>query len=87
MSRNIIINFLFQFTISFLDECDRIKSLMHLHSFTYDFHLRTIHTYVAGGSSPRVCNDYHLTKFLDDFTKYYPKTPNFARNVVCAGNK
>lgn len=58
---------------------------MHLHSFTYDFHLRTIHTYVASTSGPRVCSDYHLTKFLDDFTKYYPKTPNFARNVVCAG--
>lgn len=75
-----------QFTVSFLDECDKIKSLMHLHSFTYDFHLRTIHSYVADNTGPKVCNDYHLTKFLDDFTKYYPKTPNFARNVVCAGS-
>lgn len=74
-----------QFTLSFLDECDKIKSLMHLHSFTYDFHLRTIHSYVADNIGPKVCNDYHLTKFLDDFTKYYPKTPNFARNVVSAG--
>lgn len=74
-----------QFTLSFLDECDKIKSLMHLHSFTYDFHLRTIHSYVADNLGPKVCSDFHLTKFLDDFTKYYPKTPNFARNVVCAG--
>jgi hypothetical protein len=29
---------------------------------------------------------YHLTHFLDDFLKYYSKAPNFARNLVHAGN-
>ena len=35
------------FVSSFIDECDRIKVLIHLHSFTYDYHLRTIQTHLA----------------------------------------
>ncbi|KAK4871539.1 hypothetical protein RN001_015663 [Aquatica leii] len=72
-----------QFTLNFLDESDKIKMVMHLHSFTYDFHLRCIRNYVGGSSSgEKVCEGYHLTHFLDDFMKYYNKAPNFARNLV-----
>lgn len=59
---------------------------MHLHSFTYDFHLRCIHNYISNASSGgKVCEGYHLTHFLDDFMKYYNKAPNFARNLVHEG--
>lgn len=69
-----------------MDECDRIKVAMHLHSFTYDFHLRCIHNYVSSSSSAgKVCDGYNLTQFLDDFLKYYNKAPNFARNLVHEG--
>ncbi|CAH1153732.1 unnamed protein product [Phaedon cochleariae] len=72
-----------RFTLSFLDECDRVKTLMHLHSFTYDYHLRCIYNYVSGSSSVnRVCERYNVHQFLDDFLKYYNKAPNFARNLV-----
>ncbi|PSN35424.1 hypothetical protein C0J52_13195, partial [Blattella germanica] len=69
------------FTLGFLDECDKIKILMHLHSFTYDYHLRSIHGYVSGHKA-LLKQGYHLTHFLDDFLKYYSKAPNFARNLV-----
>ncbi|XP_049806805.1 KICSTOR complex protein SZT2-like [Schistocerca nitens] len=72
-----------QFTLSFLDECDKIKILMHLHSFTYDYHLRSIAGYVSGRQA-LLRQGYHLTHFLEDFMKYYSKAPNFARNLVYA---
>uniref|UniRef100_A0A6P7GKT9 KICSTOR complex protein SZT2-like n=1 Tax=Diabrotica virgifera virgifera TaxID=50390 RepID=A0A6P7GKT9_DIAVI len=72
-----------RFTLSFLDECDRVKILMHLHSFTYDYHLRCIYNYISGNPGVnKVCDRYNVHQFLDDFLKYYNKAPNFARNLV-----
>nr|CAH7745695.1 unnamed protein product [Callosobruchus chinensis] len=74
-----------RFTLSFVDECDRVKVLMHLHSFTYDYHLRSIYNYISGSHTVnRVCEKYNVHQFLDDFMKYYNKAPNFARNLVHA---
>lgn len=71
-----------QFMLSFVDACDKIKISMHLHSFTYDFHLRCIHSYIAGTGPWLVQQGYHLIHFLDDFNKYYSKAPNYARNLI-----
>lgn len=70
-----------------MDECDRIKVLMHVHSFAYDFHLRSVHSYVSNdlAEEAKLCDGYHLTNFLDDFMKYYSKGPNYARNLVFSG--
>lgn len=68
-----------------MDSCDKIKVNMHLHSFTYDFHLRCIHSYIAGTGQWSLQHGYHLTHFLDDFTKYYSKAPNYARNLAYSG--
>ncbi|XP_075219216.1 KICSTOR complex protein SZT2-like isoform X2 [Lycorma delicatula] len=73
-----------QFTLSFLDECDRVKVLMHLHSFTYDYHLRCLHWFISDQQA-LLRPGYHLTSFLDDFLKYYSKAPNYARSLVHAG--
>ncbi|XP_008200755.1 KICSTOR complex protein SZT2 isoform X3 [Tribolium castaneum] len=74
-----------RFTLCFLDECDRVKILMHLHSFTYDYHLRCIYNYISNNSGVnKVCDRYNATKFFDDFMKYYTKAPNFARNLIHA---
>ncbi|XP_023223130.1 KICSTOR complex protein SZT2-like [Centruroides sculpturatus] len=70
-----------QFTTAFVDELDRIKIVMHLHSFTFDYHLRTIYSYISG-QHLIFHNGYHLTSFLDDFMKYYQKSPSCARNVI-----
>lgn len=74
-----------QFMLSFVDACEKIKINMHLHSFTYDFHLRCIHSYITGIGQWSLQQGYHLTHFLDDFIKYYSKAPNFARNLVYSG--
>ncbi|XP_054706833.1 LOW QUALITY PROTEIN: KICSTOR complex protein SZT2-like [Uloborus diversus] len=73
-----------QFAAAFLDELDKVKLLMHLHSFTYDYHLRTIHSYISGRQLI-FRHGYHLTSFLDDFIKYYQKVPTGARNLLYAG--
>ncbi|XP_057320134.1 KICSTOR complex protein SZT2-like [Microplitis mediator] len=71
-----------QFILSFVDTCEKVKINMHLHSFTYDFHLRCIHSYISGIGQWSLVQGYHITHFLDDFIKYYSKAPNFARNLV-----
>ncbi|RZF32788.1 hypothetical protein LSTR_LSTR011434 [Laodelphax striatellus] len=70
-----------QFIMSFLDECDRVKILMHLHSFTYDYHLRCLHWFISN-KQVLLRPGYHITSFLDDFIKYYTKAPNYARSLV-----
>ncbi|KAL0121707.1 hypothetical protein PUN28_006892 [Cardiocondyla obscurior] len=71
-----------QFVLSFVDVCDKIQINMHLHSFTYDFHLRCIHSYIAGTGLWSLHQGYHLAHFMDDFIKYYSKAPNYARNLI-----
>ncbi|XP_018404829.1 PREDICTED: protein SZT2-like [Cyphomyrmex costatus] len=71
-----------QFVLSFVDVCDKVQINMHLHSFTYDFHLRCIHSYIAGTGLWSLQQGYHLTHFMDDFIKYYSKAPNYARNLI-----
>jgi len=72
--------------LSFLDECDAVKFFMHLHSFTYDFHLRCICNYIKENKKSKLKSGYSVTNFLDDFQKYYNKAPNYARNLVYTGN-
>lgn len=69
----------------FLDELDSIKVTLHLHSFTYDYHLRSMYSYISRRQisfNP----GYHLISFADDFRKYYQKAPNYARNHVLSGD-
>ncbi|EEC00736.1 hypothetical protein IscW_ISCW001449 [Ixodes scapularis] len=74
-----------QVTSEFIEDMDKIRVNMHMHSFTYDYHLRTIHSYVSG-QQLLFKHGYHLTSFLDDFVKYYQKSPNYARNLIHAGS-
>ena len=55
-----------------------------MHSFTFDFHLRTIHQLVTG--KPTFHKGFNLVMFLDDFMMYYNKGPNFARNAIHSGS-
>ena len=73
------------FTTTFLEECDNIKILIHLHSFTYDYHLRTIAGYI-GDKPTQLRKGFHVVSFLEDFMKYYSKGPNFARNFIHTGS-
>lgn len=49
-----------------------LQVLLHLHSFTYDFHMRCLNSYVSGRQL-QLKPSFHLVSFLDDFTKYYSK--------------
>ncbi|XP_013407252.1 KICSTOR complex protein SZT2 isoform X2 [Lingula anatina] len=72
-----------QLTMHFLDECDKMKDLSHVHSFAYDFHLRCVQRYIEG--RPMLHDGYHLANFLADFIKCYPNPPSFSRNCVYEG--
>lgn len=37
-----------QLSMLFTEECDKVRDLMHVHSFSYDFHLRLVHQHVLG---------------------------------------
>ena len=71
---------------NFLKECDTIKVLIHLHSFTYDYHMRTISAYIGQRQPSVLRKGFHIVSFLEDFIKYYSKGPNFARNFVHTGS-
>ena len=58
--------------------------LIHLHSFCYDYHLRTIQCHIAQKHT-NLRSGFHIVSFLEDFMKYYSKGPNFARNLVQSG--
>ncbi|KAM6963146.1 KICSTOR complex protein SZT2 [Aplochiton taeniatus] len=68
----------------FTEECDKVRDLMHVHSFSYDFHLRVVHQYLLG-SHMTLRQGYQLTSFLDDFITQHPDIPKFGRNHVFQG--
>lgn len=69
----------------FTEECDKVRDLMHVHSFSYDFHLRVVHQYLIG-SHMTLRQGYQLTDFLDDFISHHPDIPKFGRNHVFQGD-
>nr|XP_033772051.1 KICSTOR complex protein SZT2 isoform X2 [Geotrypetes seraphini] len=73
-----------QLSMLFTEECDKVRDLMHVHSFSYDFHLRIVHQYLLG-SHMSLRQGYHLTSFLDDFIAQHPDIPKFGRNHVFQG--
>lgn len=74
----------FKLGMLFTDECDSFKDLIHLHSFSYDFHLRTVQEYL---SSPEMGFkiQYHITSFLSDFIKFFNPIPRFCSNLIHSG--
>ncbi|XP_071387127.1 KICSTOR complex protein SZT2 [Centroberyx affinis] len=69
----------------FTEECDKVRDLMHVHSFSYDFHLRVVHQYLVG-CHMTLRQGYQLTGFLDDFISHHPDIPKFGRNHVFQGS-
>uniref|UniRef100_A0A915AZD3 Protein SZT2 n=1 Tax=Parascaris univalens TaxID=6257 RepID=A0A915AZD3_PARUN len=61
---------------------DDLISKGHVHSFTYDFHLRMVATYLVGGQQVLFNQGYNTNAFLIDFLQYYGCRPPYARNCV-----
>lgn len=73
-----------QLSMLFTEECDRVRDLMHVHSFSYDFHLRLVHQHVLG-THLVLRHGYHLTTFLRHFLAHHPDGPHFGRNHIYQG--
>ncbi|XP_063962374.1 KICSTOR complex protein SZT2-like isoform X2 [Lytechinus pictus] len=65
----------------FTDDCDKYKDLIHLHSSAYDFHLRTIQSYLFNPDMG-FQSHYHVSSFLGSFMKYYSMPPQFRQNYI-----
>ncbi|KHN85310.1 Protein SZT2, partial [Toxocara canis] len=61
---------------------DEMVSRGHVHSFTYDFHLRMVATYLVGGQQVLFNQGYNTNAFLIDFLQYYGCRPPYARNCI-----
>lgn len=77
----------FQLKLLFVDECERCKDLIHVHSFAHDFHLRCIQSCMQPAQNTQSIfpPQYHLTGFLRDFMQVYPYPPKFSRNYLSEG--
>ncbi|GAB1288821.1 KICSTOR complex protein SZT2 [Apodemus speciosus] len=73
-----------QLSLLFTEECDKVRDLMHVHSFSYDFHLRLVHQHVLG-THLALRHGYHLTTFLQHFLAHHPDGPHFGRNHIYQG--
>ncbi|XP_052033126.1 KICSTOR complex protein SZT2 isoform X1 [Apodemus sylvaticus] len=73
-----------QLSLLFTEECDKVRDLMHVHSFSYDFHLRLVHQHVLGAHLA-LRHGYHLTTFLQHFLAHHPDGPHFGRNHIYQG--
>ena len=73
-----------QMQLLFVDECEKYKDLIHVHSFAHDFHLRCINDYLRGNTSI-LHSDFHVSNFLSEFLQIYPIPPSFARNCLAQG--
>ncbi|XP_019606635.2 KICSTOR complex protein SZT2 isoform X2 [Rhinolophus sinicus] len=73
-----------QLSMLFTEECDKVRDLMHVHSFSYDFHLRLVHQHVLGAHLV-LRHGYHLTTFLRHFLAHHPDGPHFGRNHIYQG--
>nr|XP_039262825.1 KICSTOR complex protein SZT2-like isoform X2 [Styela clava] len=73
-----------QMTVLFLNDCEHLKDDTHLHSFTYDFHLRYIQMYVQDRQTA-IKPGYHIVSLLKDFIEYYQTPPSFVFNQIYQG--
>ena len=73
-----------QMQLMFVDECEKYKDLIHVHSFAHDFHLRCINDYLRGNTS-LLHPHFHLSNFLSEFLQIYSIPPSFARNCLAQG--
>uniref|UniRef100_A0A7E4VP94 VWFA domain-containing protein n=1 Tax=Panagrellus redivivus TaxID=6233 RepID=A0A7E4VP94_PANRE len=63
-----------------------IVSRCHLHSFTYDFHLRIMSNYLMEQGEAPFSRGYNTSAFLIDFLQYYTCRPPSARNCIFEEN-
>ena len=72
----------------FVDECDKYKDLIHVHSFAHDFHLRCVQQYLTNPDASNIFpSGFDLDSFLTDFHQIFPYPPSFSRNCLQQGKE
>ncbi|RUS85224.1 hypothetical protein EGW08_006985 [Elysia chlorotica] len=72
-----------QMHLIFVDECDKYKDLIHVHSFAHDFHLRCVQQYLTHPEASTIFpSGFDLDSFLSDFRQIFPYPPSFSRNCL-----
>ncbi|KAK3794558.1 hypothetical protein RRG08_003708 [Elysia crispata] len=72
-----------QMHLIFVDECDKYKDLIHVHSFAHDFHLRCVQQYLRNPDASSIFpSGFDLDSFLSDFRQIFPYPPSFSRNCL-----
>uniref|UniRef100_A0A8C4QMF7 SZT2 subunit of KICSTOR complex n=1 Tax=Eptatretus burgeri TaxID=7764 RepID=A0A8C4QMF7_EPTBU len=73
-----------QVWLPLVEECAKVRSLFHLRSFSYDFHLRALQQYLLGRqlTFPPA---YPLPDFLTLLSAHHRRSPAHARNHVHQG--
>ncbi len=78
-----------QITKLFVEECGKLKELMHTHSFLYDFHLQQTHDYLypadkiaSKQQAPFATAPLELIQLLRAILQYHPIPPQHARNCI-----
>eukprot|EP01114_Cavostelium_apophysatum_P018268 TRINITY_DN5619_c0_g1_i2.p1 TRINITY_DN5619_c0_g1~~TRINITY_DN5619_c0_g1_i2.p1 ORF type:complete len:2863 (-),score=796.23 TRINITY_DN5619_c0_g1_i2:144-8732(-) len=67
----------------FVEECSKFKQLIHLNSFSYDFHLQQFYYFLLKGSSMKEEEKYpplQFIKLMQSIHKNYAQPPQFASN-------
>uniref|UniRef100_A0A0N5B958 Protein SZT2 n=1 Tax=Strongyloides papillosus TaxID=174720 RepID=A0A0N5B958_STREA len=72
----------FQDMVNFEEIKDKAISMFHLHSFSYDYHLRIGWVYMLSREHPLFPNDYNTPLFLFNLLKYYEYRPPYSRNAL-----
>ena len=62
-----------------------MKDYIHVHSFTYDFHIRTILSIIQ--KRTRIDGTLNLHHLLDRFCRHYQNPPHYIRNRICKGER
>ena len=60
-----------------------MKDFIHVHSFTYDFHVKMIHSFIQNNLWDAM--EANLSVFLKQFCDHYSTPPNYIRNRICTG--
>ena len=68
-----------------MQECSRMKDFIHVHSFTYDFHLRTAVQFLRRETS-LLPERYDAVDMLTDFL-LLRKQPKFGQNRIIEGKE
>ncbi|KAH9488738.1 hypothetical protein Btru_059310 [Bulinus truncatus] len=71
-----------QMHLLFVDECDKYKDMIHVHSFAHDFHLRCVQNYLSDQKNSEFPDSFNLDSFLTDFNMIYPYPPSYSRNCL-----